>query len=273
MADLRNDLERIPGLQYKFDRPTLFTFKTPVEIEIVGYDLAKLRSVSDQVKQKGTVSADAAQEPIPANIIASTSDEPVVRPGQIRLLGPTLPLARTRLIYFAILCAGEPGTFLVAPHSRFSQPATEGELLTRRQSPCLSVLALWNARELSPALLRESWVVDDLSPAELDSALAIFNWINGRVDIPSQLERRVGPRLYHPSDPRRIYLREESAVMDAVSGRTLYVTRNGGGPRELPKAAEPGATYGTDSSESNGLSPDSTGEDPPDTPESGNDIS
>ena len=46
MDDLRTSLERIPGLQYKFDRPTLFTFKTPVEVEVVGYDLKQLKLIS-----------------------------------------------------------------------------------------------------------------------------------------------------------------------------------------------------------------------------------
>lgn len=46
MEELRSDLHRIPGLQYKFSRPALFTFKTPVEVEISGYDLDKLKQVS-----------------------------------------------------------------------------------------------------------------------------------------------------------------------------------------------------------------------------------
>jgi HAE1 family hydrophobic/amphiphilic exporter-1 len=52
MSQLRKDLERIPGLQYKFSRPSLFTFSTPVEVEISGYNLKDLKKVSDQVAQK-----------------------------------------------------------------------------------------------------------------------------------------------------------------------------------------------------------------------------
>ncbi len=47
MDKLRSDLQRVPGLQYKFSRPALFTFKTPVEVEISGYDLDKLKQVSN----------------------------------------------------------------------------------------------------------------------------------------------------------------------------------------------------------------------------------
>ncbi len=57
MAEIRADLERVPGLQYKFDRPTIFTFKTPVEVEVVGYDLDKLKIVSEQIKRQMVVSA------------------------------------------------------------------------------------------------------------------------------------------------------------------------------------------------------------------------
>ena len=49
MAEIRGNLEISPGLQYKFYRPTLFTFKTPIEIEIAGYDLKKLKRVSDEI--------------------------------------------------------------------------------------------------------------------------------------------------------------------------------------------------------------------------------
>lgn len=52
MKNLRIDLQRIPGLNYKFSRPALFSFRTPVEIEISGYDLDKLKTVSDRLAQK-----------------------------------------------------------------------------------------------------------------------------------------------------------------------------------------------------------------------------
>ena len=39
MSSMRASLGQVPGLQYKFARPSLFTFSTPVEIEISGFDL------------------------------------------------------------------------------------------------------------------------------------------------------------------------------------------------------------------------------------------
>lgn len=52
MNRLRGELNRIPGLEYKVERPTLFSFKTPLEIEVVGYDLDKLKAVSNQIVAK-----------------------------------------------------------------------------------------------------------------------------------------------------------------------------------------------------------------------------
>jgi len=46
LQELRTKLGTIPGIQLKFSRPTLFSFKTPLEIEIEGYNLDKLKDVS-----------------------------------------------------------------------------------------------------------------------------------------------------------------------------------------------------------------------------------
>jgi HAE1 family hydrophobic/amphiphilic exporter-1 len=52
MAALRERLRGVPGLQYKFSRPTLFTFRTPVEIEVSGYDLGHLKQVSGDLAER-----------------------------------------------------------------------------------------------------------------------------------------------------------------------------------------------------------------------------
>jgi HAE1 family hydrophobic/amphiphilic exporter-1 len=49
MAALRDDMEDMPGLQYKFSRPTLFSFRTPIEIEVAGYELSHLKRVSSDI--------------------------------------------------------------------------------------------------------------------------------------------------------------------------------------------------------------------------------
>jgi len=52
MAQLRERMDNLPGLQYKFGRPTLFSFKTPIEIEIAGYELNHLKQVSVEIARR-----------------------------------------------------------------------------------------------------------------------------------------------------------------------------------------------------------------------------
>ena len=56
MEALRVQLEGEPGVQYEFNYPTLFTFDTPVEIEIAGYELDKLKRMSQAIKGRLTQS-------------------------------------------------------------------------------------------------------------------------------------------------------------------------------------------------------------------------
>ena len=49
IAALRAALADLPGVEYKFGRPELFSFKTPLEIEIVGYDLDNLKLAGDLI--------------------------------------------------------------------------------------------------------------------------------------------------------------------------------------------------------------------------------
>jgi HAE1 family hydrophobic/amphiphilic exporter-1 len=46
---LRATLQKMPGVEYKFGRPELFSFKTPLEVEVSGYDLDQLQSVSNTI--------------------------------------------------------------------------------------------------------------------------------------------------------------------------------------------------------------------------------
>lgn len=49
MAYVRGILDDIPALQYTMERPQLFTFATPLEIEISGTDLQDIKSVADEL--------------------------------------------------------------------------------------------------------------------------------------------------------------------------------------------------------------------------------
>ena len=49
---LRGTLERYPGIEAKFGRPEIFSFSTPLEIELRGYDLEALRVAGNRLAQQ-----------------------------------------------------------------------------------------------------------------------------------------------------------------------------------------------------------------------------
>jgi HAE1 family hydrophobic/amphiphilic exporter-1 len=50
MAQMRQRLERQPGVQYQFSRPSLFALATPLEVVISGYEIDRLRVAAEQVR-------------------------------------------------------------------------------------------------------------------------------------------------------------------------------------------------------------------------------
>lgn len=51
MAALRDELATQPGVAATFSRPSLFTFTTPLEIEVAGYDLQDLATASNRIAE------------------------------------------------------------------------------------------------------------------------------------------------------------------------------------------------------------------------------
>jgi HAE1 family hydrophobic/amphiphilic exporter-1 len=51
MAGMRNELEDLPGVQYRFSRPALFSMATPLEVVVAGYDLDRLGEAAERVRQ------------------------------------------------------------------------------------------------------------------------------------------------------------------------------------------------------------------------------
>ncbi len=54
IEDLRAYLSTLPDLEAKVTRPVLFSFRTPIEIEIEAYDLGALRGIGESVRQELT---------------------------------------------------------------------------------------------------------------------------------------------------------------------------------------------------------------------------
>jgi len=54
MEDLRDVFTKIPGVEYKFSHPNLFSFKTPVEVVLQGYNLENLKTYAERLKNRLT---------------------------------------------------------------------------------------------------------------------------------------------------------------------------------------------------------------------------
>ena len=50
MAGMRRELENLPGVQYRFSRPALFSMATPLEVVVAGYDLDRLGEAAERVR-------------------------------------------------------------------------------------------------------------------------------------------------------------------------------------------------------------------------------
>ncbi len=60
LAQLRDHLAGMPGIEYRIERPSLFELATPLEIEIVGHDLNTLARVAEQVLARLSASGQFA---------------------------------------------------------------------------------------------------------------------------------------------------------------------------------------------------------------------
>lgn len=133
--------------------------------------------------------------------------------GEIRVLSPVLTPNIERPVFVAVFGDWDEGEVLVAPFSPFSVPATPGEWLTGRSNPVLKVLEIWNARSVPKAALDQSWLVDELTDSECESAWCIFEHDAFGATLPHQFEQDLGAPLIHPNDPRRRYQDEEMAML------------------------------------------------------------
>ncbi len=52
MAGMRDSLDDLPGVQYRFSRPALFSMSTPLEVVVSGFDLDRLQSAADKVRDR-----------------------------------------------------------------------------------------------------------------------------------------------------------------------------------------------------------------------------
>jgi hypothetical protein len=176
-------------------------------------------------------------------------DSKSVRAGQIRLFHPFSKETNERPRYVAVLKENDDGSWLIAPFSRFGEPAVPGEWKTGRKAPVLRILCIWNARLLPGSMLGRSWVVDRMPASKIDHAIAIHRFLAEGEELSRPIANRIGPPLVHPLDPRIEYLEEEREWFSTLSKRLLgkridypcAVSESEG--RSLPLAAEARGKY------------------------------
>ncbi len=156
-------------------------------------------------QESGVLVADEDSASEPDKTIGAT--ETVPHSGDIVLLPPDGGTSSARPVYVVLLTARSDGSWLCAPFSRFSTPATEGEYATGRSFDPLKVVCAWNVGQLSQAVLERGWLVERLGAADV-KILADFA-LNRRNALPPA---KCGPPIVHPLDPRHEYIEEERCL-------------------------------------------------------------
>jgi hypothetical protein len=173
------------------------------------------------------------------------------RTGQIRLLCPCrIGLAHIRPVYAVLLRKQNGPAWLVAPFSRFVNPAVPGEWGTGIRAAPLRVLCLWNARVVADETMESAWLSGKMTDAQVANALDLWRHLVEAKPMEQVLARRTGPPLKHPLDPRHEYLQEERELLDEHVGFAFAQEPQGSTlvyevPQSaLRKAAEERGKYG-----------------------------
>ncbi|MGB1556462.1 MAG: efflux RND transporter permease subunit [Oceanococcaceae bacterium] len=97
MRQLRSTLATEAGVQYRLSRPTLFSFKTPLEVELAGHDLEGLRLYGRQLENR--LRADPAFSDVESSLAAG-QPEVQIRFDQARVaeLGLEVPALAQRVV-------------------------------------------------------------------------------------------------------------------------------------------------------------------------------
>ena len=165
---------------------------------------------------------DSSVKPMGQKTIWTTSKPPLadaaepdmesLQPGQIRLLSQP-----EQMVWTLLLRNWGAGVWLVVPFSPFPYPATNEEFyLGGNRTEYLDVLQFWNARTLHALFLRRSWLVDTLTPQELEDAESFFDASVCGEDLPEELLARTALPIIVAPDLRLDYKQENLARFAAL---------------------------------------------------------
>jgi hydrophobic/amphiphilic exporter-1 (mainly G- bacteria), HAE1 family len=76
MQGLRASLENLPGVQYRFSRPALFSMSTPLEVVVSGYDIDRLQAGAEAIRAR--LAADARFADVKTTVEAGNPEIQIV---------------------------------------------------------------------------------------------------------------------------------------------------------------------------------------------------
>ena len=133
-----------------------------------------------------------------------------VAPGQIRMLKASLTSDPEIITPVLILSQWEGANWLIAPFSRFTVPATPGELSTNEDFTAYSVLEVWNATVVPDLLVNSDSVFLRTVPEELrKEACQLYFHLLAEDVLPDSTAEKTGPQILSEIDPRIQYLLNE----------------------------------------------------------------
>lgn len=174
------------------------------------------RSLLNQANDISGENAPIEQKPAwvakPPLADAAEPDMDGLQPGQIRLLSQP-----EQMVWCLLLRNWGAGVWLIVPFSPFPYPATDEEFyLGGKRTEYLDVLQLWNARTLHALFLRRSWLVDTLTPQELQYAECLFDASTCGEELPEELLARTALPITAAPDLRLDYKQESLARFAAL---------------------------------------------------------
>lgn len=144
--------------------------------------------------------------------------------GEIRLLSHSFVYNSEHLPYFVVLENWEKDFWLIAPFSRFSVPATSGEMLSTLTYTPIQVIQVWNARTAPEAFLKKSWSLNEKLPENvLQEARQLFRHLLTGKDLPADFQAKRGPIVDNLLDLRQQYLAEEKQQFQPLSNLALWL--------------------------------------------------
>ena len=76
MEQMRVGLDQLPGVQYRFGRPSLFALSTPLEVVVAGYDLERLQLAAEQIRLR--MEADGRYSDVKTTVEAGNPEIQIV---------------------------------------------------------------------------------------------------------------------------------------------------------------------------------------------------